>query len=124
MAADSRPPFRSPRAICRQATRTSHHTPDSRQLRQFPFLAAQRGNAHDGAFSLRDVPEKRDGASVRRPLRLKIGCRIGGETQRLARTDQLNINIEIVVLFSIPAERHLIAVGRETWRLTDNPDSW
>jgi len=37
--------------------------------------------------------------------------RIAGQTQRSPGANKLDINVSVVLLFSVPAESHLIAVG-------------
>src|SRR5262245_8320937 len=54
--------------------------------------------------------DKADRTSVRRKGWADIVCRVRGQPHVIRRTDLLDVDIEVVLLFSVPGKGHLIAV--------------
>src|SRR5439155_7307831 len=54
-------------------------------------------------------------SSVRRPSWTAIRCGVIGQANGVFRTYQLDVDISVVLLGSVPDECYLVAVGREGW---------
>ena len=64
--------------------------------------------------ALLEKPDKADGAPIRREGRADVRGRTGSKSRRCWRTDQLDIDIMVVLFFAVPGENYLVAVGRKT----------
>ena len=78
-----------------------------------PFRAAERGDQVDPGRAPDWLAEERDEAPVRGPGRALVVARVPSEPQRLAGSDELAIDIEVVGLVPVPCEGDLVPVGRE-----------
>src|SRR5207247_2057704 len=83
----------------------------SHSLGQFAFGPADGRNQQHGSFASRQLTKERNSASIRRPGWAVIVGWMSGETQVPSGTDEFDINIKVILLFTVPGESNLIAVG-------------
>jgi hypothetical protein len=63
----------------------------------------------------RGYPAKRDPTPIRRPCRVQVrsGIRRQAQGQPPIDADDANVDVRVILLFAIPDESHLAAIGRE-----------
>ena len=75
--------------------------------------AADGGDDNEGCTSFRHA-DKTDGASIRRKGRADVLSRVRGQPLGRRGANQLDVDIEVVLLLSVPGKGHLIAVRGKT----------
>ena len=78
----------------------------------FSLGTTERGNDEESA-SVRGRAEKCNVASVRRPNGVPISGGIRRQSQRDVGPDDLDINILVVLLLTVPAKGNLTTIGRK-----------
>src|SRR5262245_11729145 len=76
----------------------------------YDALRAADGRDNNESGTLFRHPDKSDRASIWRKGRTDIVSRVRSQLLRFRRSNELDVNVEIVLLRSIPGKCHLIAV--------------
>ena len=92
------------------------HTPGRRKnLSQLPFNPTDRRGKKYSRFSFRQIANEGDPATVRRPRRTGLRGRIARQAKWCSTCYGEGVDIEVVLLLSIPGERHPAAVRGKAW---------
>ena len=90
-----------------------------------PFGAPSAGTMIRSVFAFAEAPAKEGNIlAVRRPGGRQIHGAIRGQSKGSPYVQKLYVNVEIVLVFSIPRKGDLLAVRRETRETTPPRDRW